>query len=254
MKIFAISDLHLSSAVEKPMGIFGMEWENHFEKICEDWQSKVSEDDLVLLGGDISWGMTIAEAAPDYAAIAKLPGKKIVGKGNHDYYWSSLGKMRENFKDFNFLQNNALRVTADGVKEFAVAARKKNEIDDIKCGGAVIAGSRGWNIPSSSSEDQDIKIYRRELDRLKLSLTSAQTLRGEGEPLIALLHYPPFEADYASTEVTDILEKFDVQYVVYGHLHGKSARVTPCLEKNGIKYFLTSCDLVSNKLTLICEI
>ena len=107
MKVFAISDLHLSNAVEKPMDIFGDGWQNHFAKISEDWTSKVADGDLVLLGGDMSWGLTIDEAKPDYDEIAKLKGQKYVVKGNHDYYWSSLGKMRSNFPDFNFIQHNA---------------------------------------------------------------------------------------------------------------------------------------------------
>ena len=100
MKVFAISDLHLSNAVEKPMDIFGDGWQNHFAKISEDWTSKVADGDLVLLGGDMSWGLTLEEAEPDYEQIAALKGQKYVVKGNHDYYWSSLGKMRSNFPDF----------------------------------------------------------------------------------------------------------------------------------------------------------
>lgn len=103
MKVFAISDLHLSNAVEKPMDIFGDGWQNHFAKISEDWTSKVADGDLVLLGGDMSWGLTIDEAKPDYDEIAKLKGQKYVVKGNHDYYWSSLGKMRTYFPSFNFV-------------------------------------------------------------------------------------------------------------------------------------------------------
>ena len=107
MKVFAISDLHLSTAVEKPMDIFGDGWQNHFAKISEDWQSKVTDDDLVLLGGDMSWGLTTEQASPDYALVQQLKGKKYVVKGNHDYYWNSLSKMRAIFPDFNFVQNNA---------------------------------------------------------------------------------------------------------------------------------------------------
>ena len=256
MKVFAISDLHLSTAVEKPMDIFGAGWENHFEKICEDWTSKVGDDDLVLLGGDMSWGMTLDEAAPDYALVDALPGKKIVGKGNHDYYWSSLSKMCERFKGFNFLQNNAFRISKNGeITSYAVAARKKGSPylaeSDV---GICIGGVRGWNIPVADSEELDKTIYARDLQRLDLSLCSAKRIMGGNDVLIALLHYPPFDAEYNDSEVTAILEKYGVQYAVYGHLHGKSARVTPRLKKNGIEYILTSCDLVNNKLSLICEI
>lgn len=237
MKIFAISDLHLSTLVEKPMDIFGDGWQNHFTKICEDWDSKVSQDDLVLLGGDMSWGLTIEEATPDFQLVAALKGQKYVVKGNHDYYWNSLGKMRSAFPTFNFLQNNAYRV--------------ENQTSQK---GVVICGTRGWNIPSKDSSENDIKIFNRELIRLELSLTCASDQRKEGDALIAMLHYPPFEASYQSTPVTDLLEKYHVDFVLYGHLHGKSARVTPRLNKNGIEYILTSCDLIDNKLVQVCEI
>lgn len=236
MKVFAISDLHLSSVVEKPMDIFGDGWQNHFAKICEDWQAKVADGDLVLLGGDMSWGLTLEEAKPDYEQIALLKGEKYVVKGNHDYYWSSLGKMRSNFPDFNFIQNNAFRAESPSGKA------------------VVIAGSRGWNIPAKDTPESEIKIYKRELIRLELSLSYAKNLQKDGDILIAMLHYPPFEATYQDTEVTALLEKYNVDYVLYGHLHGKNARVTPTLKKHGATYILTSCDLVDNKLIEVCEV
>lgn len=237
MNIFAISDLHLSNAVEKPMDIFGDGWQNHFEKITSDWISKVSEEDIVLLGGDMSWGLTLEEAVPDYNAVAKLSGKKVVVKGNHDYYWNSLGKMRTQFPDFDFIQNNSYRYTS---------AESGNSV--------VVCGTRGWNIPDESSADSDIKIYNRELQRLELSLTSAKARQQDGDILIALLHYPPFGASYADSEVTAMLEKYGVNKVLYGHLHGKNVRVTPRINKNGIEYILTSCDLIDNKLALVCQL
>lgn len=231
MKIFAISDLHLSSAVEKPMDIFGDGWQNHFEKISQDWKSRVSPCDLVLLGGDLSWGLTLDEAQPDYSLIEALPGKKIAVRGNHDYYWNSLSKMRGRFPTFGFIQNNAYREE-----------------------GVVISGTRGWNIADESSSEEDKKIYLRELQRLELSLTAMTQLRMEGDLAIALLHYPPFGADYADSAVTALLERYNVDKALYGHLHGKNARVTPTLEKNGIEYYLTSCDLIENKLVFIAEV
>lgn len=257
MKVFAISDLHLSTAVSKPMDIFGAGWENHFEKICEDWRAKVSDGDLVLLGGDMSWGMTIEEAAPDYALVAELPGIKLVGKGNHDYYWSSLNKMRQSFGKFLFLQNNAYRILPDGTAySYASAARKNDKSlpDEPQANGVVICGSRGWNIPNKDSDPQDVKIYRHEIERLKLSLDSAVKLMRGGDELVALLHYPPFDADLAPTEVTSTLESYGVKYVVYGHLHGKNVRVVPRLTRGNTQYILTSCDLVDNRMQYVCEL
>lgn len=235
MKIYAISDLHLSTVVEKPMDIFGDGWQNHFSKISEDWASKVSDEDIVLLGGDMSWGLTIDEAAPDFALVEKLKGQKYVVKGNHDYYWNSLGKMHTAFPSFNFVQNNSYRVVSNGK-------------------GIVICGSRGWNIPAKDSSESDIKIYKRELVRLELSLQSALEQKQDGDILIALLHFPPFDAMYQDSEVTALLEKYNINYALYGHLHGKSARVTPRLKKGNIEYILTSCDLIDNNLVFVCEI
>ena len=223
MKVFAISDLHLSSAVGKPMDIFGDGWLNHFERVRENWLSLIGEDDLVLLGGDMSWGLTIEEAAPDYAAVAELPGQKVVVKGNHDYYWTSLGKMQAAFPSFGFVQNNCLRR-----------------------GKFLITGTRGWNLPSEDSSEHDLKIYRRELLRLELSLKCAEKAKTEDDVVIAMLHYPPFDAKYGDSEVTALLEKYGVRTVTYGHLHGKNARVTHVVRKNDADYYLTSCDLVNN--------
>lgn len=228
MKVFAISDLHLSFAVEKPMNIFGDGWQNHFERVSEDWRARVGEEDLVLLGGDISWGMNTEQAAPDYAAIAALPGKKAVVKGNHDLYWGSLSKMQTAFPEFAFLQNNCLRFE-----------------------NVLVVGSRGWTIPTEESDAHDVAIYRRELIRLELSLSHAERVRTPDDKVVAMLHYPPFDAKYADSEVTELLAKHRVDAVTYGHLHGKNSRVTPVLEKQGIKYYITSCDLVANTLVRI---
>lgn len=225
MKIFAISDLHLSTAVSKPMDIFGVGWENYFEKIRCDWLSRVTDEDVVLLGGDISWGISIEEATPDYALIAELPGKKVIVKGNHDYYWNSLSKMNASFPDFLFLQNNCLRF-----------------------GNILVAGSRGWSLPTEDSEEDDKKIYAREIIRLKLSLDAMKKQRSENDKVIALLHYPPSDQFFADTEQTKLFEEYRVDKVLYGHLHGKNVRVTPKFSKNGIEYLLTSCDLINNTL------
>ena len=241
MKVFAISDLHLSTSVEKPMNIFGEGWDNHFAKISEDWNKKVSDGDLVLLGGDMSWGMNIEEDAPDYKLVASLKGRKAVVKGNHDYYWSSLGKMRTAFPSFDFIQNNAYRYTATD-------ASGENQK------GIVLAGSRGWTIPANDAPEADKKIYARELIRLEMSLKAASAIKKENDILIVMLHYPPFEADYADTEMTKLIESYDADFALYGHLHGKNVRVNATVIKNNIKYILTSCDLVNNRLIEVCSL
>jgi predicted phosphohydrolase len=146
-------------------------------------------------------------------------------RGNHDYYWNSLSKLRTAFPDFLFLQNNCIRI-----------------------GNILIVGSRGWTIPTNDSSEEDVKIYKRELMRLKMSLDALKNQRCDDDYVIALLHFPPFDVLFNDSEVTAMLEEYRVDKVLYGHLHGKNARVNPTIEKNGITYHLTSCDLIGNKL------
>ena len=230
MKIFAISDLHISTSTDKPMDIFGGNWVGYMEKIRADWRSKVTDEDVVLIGGDISWAMDIADAQKDILTLVDLPGKKIFIKGNHDYWWSGIGKVRDIMPEgFYALQN-----------------------DSIKFGNVVICGSRCWSVPGAPDfKEQDMKIYLRETERLKLSLKSAKQSLQEGDKLLALIHYPPFNVRRENSLFTDIFEENNVDAVIYGHLHGKSVRADKLVVKNGIKYYLTSCDQVENKLTEI---
>ena len=230
MKIYAISDLHISTNTNKPMDVFGGNWVGYLDKIKQDWQEKVTENDLVLIGGDISWAMDIEDAQKDIQSLSTLNGKKILIKGNHDYWWSGIGKVRDMLpENFYALQN-----------------------DSIRFDGVVICGSRCWSVPGSPDfNEQDMKIYLRETERLKLSLKSAKKLRQEGDKLVALIHYPPFNVKRENSAFTDIFEEYGVDVVVYGHLHGKTVRADKIVEKNHIKYYLTSCDQVENKLTEI---
>ena len=229
MSVYAISDLHLSFSSDKPMDIFGACWDNYWQKICEDWQSKVKKDDVVLIAGDVSWAMTLENALIDIAEIAKLPGKKVFIKGNHDYWWNSLSKIRKSLpENFYVIQNDAL-----------------------KLGDVVIAGSRLWNMTSQSADD--VKILTREKSRMEMSLKRAAELKCVGDKILVMCHFPPFEATLADNEFTAMFEKYGVSSVIYGHLHGKDCRAVDYLNKNGVTYYLTSCDKVGNKLVLICE-
>lgn len=227
MKIFAISDLHISTNTNKPMDVFGGNWVGYIDKIRADWLKKVTDEDLVLVGGDISWAMDIEEAEKDILTISDLKGKKILIKGNHDYWWSGINKVRDMLPEkFYALQN-----------------------DSVRFDGVVICGSRLWSVPGSPDfNEQDMKLYLREIERLKLSLKSAEKLKQEGDKLIALIHYPPFNVKREDTEFTKIFEEYGVDSVIYGHLHGKSVRADKLVIKNGVKYYLTSCDQVDNKL------
>lgn len=230
MKLFAISDLHISTNSDKPMDIFGGNWVGYLEKIFADWKDKVSEEDVVLIGGDISWAMTLDKAVEDINLMNGLPGKKVMIKGNHDYWWQAIGKVRDALpENFFALQN-----------------------DCIKLGNAIICGSRCWSVPGAPDfKEQDRKIYLRETERLKLSFASVNKIKDAGDKVVALVHYPPFNVKREDTLFTEIFEQNGVDSVVYGHLHGNKVKAEKLVIKNGIKYYLTSCDQVDNKLTEI---
>ena len=219
MGIFAISDLHLSEAVHKPMDIFGSVWTAHKEKIEENWRKTVSDGDTVLVPGDISWGMSFEEAVPDLRFIESLPGRKILMSGNHDYWWTSVSKMNGLFSNMVFI---------------------KNTFYDL--GGTAICGSRGWILPSDDSfTAQDDKIYKREIIRLKLSLDGAK--RAGIDDIICMMHYPPTNAAGDETGFTEVFEQYGIKTVIYGHLHGTKAFETGVKgEVRGVNYALVSAD------------
>ncbi len=230
MKVFAISDLHLSSVVEKPMDIFGTAWDNYFDKIREDWRARVTDEDIVLLPGDFSWGMRMDEALPDFALVAELPGTKVILRGNHDYWWNTISQVRSALpQGFYALQNDCLRF-----------------------GDVLVCGSRGWTCPDGNNlSEEDKKIFLRENERLKLSLDAMQKQRKDGDKVVAIMHFPPFNGRYDESEFTKQLVKAEVPVVVFGHLHGKDCRANLFMHKFGIDFYLTSCDLVGNVLTEI---
>lgn len=230
VKVFAISDLHLSLTSSKPMNIFGPVWEGHFEQISADWENKVSDEDIVLIAGDISWAMKLEDAELDLQAIGKLPGKKIITRGNHDYWWKSLQAIKNILpKDMFIVQN-----------------------DSIKIGDYIFCGTRGWTVSENGEYSaEDKKIYDRELIRLELSLKSALEKQKNGEKLICMIHYPPFNSRFEQNDFTNLLEKYGVNKVIYGHLHGKNVKAVSYLKINEIEYYLTSCDQVKNKLVEI---
>jgi len=222
MKVYAISDLHLSSSVNKPMDIF-KGWNNYVEKIIEDWQSRVKSQDVVLLSGDFSWAMEYKDAVDDIKLIGGLNGKKIIIKGNHDYWWKSITALRDNLPSGMFaLQNDSVR------------------IDNL-----LVCGCRGW-LQICKSE-QDKKIYNRELERLKLSLQAMQKDIKSTDTVVAMCHYPPFGSNLGESPFTKLYTQYNIKKVVYGHLHGNSNTPQRVVVDN-TEYLLASCDLVGHKL------
>ena len=220
MSIYAIGDLHLSFQENKPMDIFGENWEGHEEKIKNNWLKKVKEDDLVLLPGDFSWAMYLENTYEDFKYLNSLPGKKILLKGNHDYWWTTLTSMRNyleenNFKNIDFLHNNSY------------------EHDDY-----IIAGTRGWVL---SDNEEDMRLIKREVGRLELSIKDGIEKYGEEKPIIVNMHYPPITSKKLSPFV-EIMKKYNVKKCIYGHLHGVSIKEAIEGEYEEIEFKLVSSD------------
>ncbi len=197
MRLFAIADPHLSRAAPKPMDIFGPAWEGHPEAFFDNWRQVVSDDDVVLVPGDISWALRLEDALLDLHDIAALPGQKVLLRGNHDYWWPSISRLRQALPaGMHAVQNDALMVK-----------------------GVVVAGTRGWIAPGSHGfTQQDDKIYRREVERLRLSLTAAERL--EGSFRVVMLHFPPTNSRLEPSGFTELIEAAAPDALVYGHVHG----------------------------------
>lgn len=212
MSIYAMADFHLSESVDKPMDIFGSAWDNHSERIVKNWP--LSDNDVIVIPGDLSWAMDLCELKADIDFLASLPGKKIISKGNHDYWWSSVTKLKAFAKDYDgfyFLHNNSF------------------EISDFS-----VCGTRGW-ITESGKED-DKKILKREVIRLETSLKSAKK-----EPIV-FLHYPPVTESTECEPIMKVLNDNGVKECYYGHLHGKSLESAFSGEKYGIRFTPISAD------------
>lgn len=231
MTVYAISDLHLPAGNDKPMDIFGSHWERHFERIRESWTECVKQEDLVLLPGDISWAMRLEDALQDLDMIGRLPGKKIITRGNHDYWWSSISRVREKLPENMFALQN----------------------DSIRIGDLVVSGTRGWILPADGVGEDDIKIFKRECARLSLSLDSARRRMQEGDKLICMLHYPPLTDNVRDTDVTRVLEKYSVSHAVYGHLHGSALSGAFRGVHSGVRYHQVSCDGLDFRMHTVIE-
>lgn len=221
MKIFALSDFHLSFAVNKPMNIFGDNWQNYEAEIQKNWNAVVGPDDVGIIAGDISWAMKMADTQKDFDFIRGLNGTKIIIRGNHDYWWKSVSQIRE----------------------FVGPTIKVLQNDSITIGDVIFVGTRGWQTPERYrvQTEEDKKIYDREVLRFEMSLKSAGA-KGD-KKLVAILHYPPFNCLRDDSPFTKLCEQYQVDAVVYGHLHGRGGRGDLVCTKNGIKYYLTSTDL-----------
>ena len=231
MALYVIADLHLSFGVNKPMDIFPG-WENYEEKLYENWVSTVKEEDTVVIAGDISWAMDLNEAKADFEFIHKLPGKKIILKGNHEYWWSTVTKIEKFFKENGFDDIKLLHNNAYAVDGFAVC------------------GSRGWLYNSETNED--VKVLQRELGRVERSIIEAEKFE---LPIVCFLHYPPVYDGTACIEMIKLLKKHNVKECYFGHIHGTHAiKKAVMKEYGGVNLHLISGDYVKFMPVLIEKI
>lgn len=225
MSIFAISDLHLPLGKDKPMDIFGGRWENYIEKLEKNWKSIVSEKDLVLIPGDISWATYLDDAFADLKFIHDLPGRKVILKGNHDYWWSTLNKLKKFIAEHKFTSIDCIQNTAYVWENTA------------------IAGTRGWNIPNAQTGAEDRKIFEREKQRLILSLEDAKSKKAE--KIVVAMHYPPIEQNMINLDFLEIMKAYDVRVCIYGHLHAAAQKFAPVGVFEGVSLRLVSCDYLN---------
>lgn len=208
MSLFVMADLHLSSDRSKSMEIFGSRWQDYMERIQKNWNRVVSEKDTVIVPGDISWGLKLEDTLEDFRFLDALNGKKLIGKGNHDFWWSTHSKLRSfweknKISSVDILYNNAYR------------------FDDC-----IVSGTRGWFVEESQQhtigEVEYQKIVNREAIRLRLSLEEAKKMRGDdlSLPILVFLHFPPVWNDFVCREILDVLHEFDVKTCYFGHIHG----------------------------------
>lgn len=228
MSVFAIGDLHLSFSCDKPMDVF-KGWENHAERIKKNWNAVVGESDTVIVPGDISWAMSLNEAKKDFEFIEALNGKKIILKGNHDYWWNTANKMNAFLKENGFASVSILHNNAYFVE------------------GLAVAGTRGWFYDDTAPLDK--KVIAREAGRLRLSLEAAKKLDGE---LTVFLHYPPISSAGRCEELLAVIKEYGIKKCFFGHLHGYVSPADAFIESDGTVFKLVSADKIDFCPKLIC--
>ncbi len=221
MSIYAISDTHLSFSVDKPMDIF-KGWDDYAQRLKNNWQNLITNEDTVIINGDISWAMGLEEAKKDLEFLNSLNGTKIISKGNHDYWWNTITKMEKfckekGFNTIRFLHNNAYKI-----------------------GEIAIAGTRGWFF-DAESEDVD-KVMARECARLQRSIDEAKKLGGE---VVVFLHYPPVSTTKTCEPILNVLKENNIKRCYYGHLHGGAINGAVKGEFEGVKFGLVSADYLN---------
>ena len=231
MSLFVLSDTHLALHDSgKSMEVFGSRWQNYISRIESNWRRLVREDDTVIIAGDVSWAMTLEETVKDFAFLESLPGRKLLGKGNHDFWWTTASKMNRHFQEHGFTSLNILYNNAYVVES------------------CIVCGTRGWFIDPSLQKTVGTvdytKIVNRELIRLRMSLDAARALQQKentDKEIIPFLHFPPVWGDFRCEEMIALLGEYDIKRCYFGHIHG-AAGAPDAVEVGGIRFLLTSAD------------
>jgi predicted phosphohydrolase len=223
MRIFGIADMHLESGTGKTMDRFGENWRNHDRKMFGAWESIGREDDVLVIAGDTSWAMRLDQAEPDLRRIGDMRGRKVLIRGNHDYWWESLAKLRR-----------VLHPSIHALQASSVI------IDRV-----AFAGTRGWICPNDVSfREEDRKIYDREVGRLRLALESLTELHSGYDHLVVVLHYPPVNQLHQPSGFSDLIDRFQASACIYGHLHGEAIKTGLTGLRSRTRYYLVSADSV----------
>ena len=225
MAVYTISDLHLPLGVNKPMDIFGAAWSNYVNRLAENWHKTVTPADTVVLGGDFSWATYLEQSVADFEFLHSLPGRKLLLKGNHDYWWTTKSKLDQflaehGFNDIEFLHNNSYIV------------------ENIS-----ICGSRGWGLPEIAKTAEDVKIYERELGRVKMSIDDAR--KKSDNEIVVFLHFPPLLRDMRTNPMTALLTKENIKRCYFGHLHKSGSKNVFEGLYGGVEYKLCACDYLN---------
>ncbi len=232
MAVFAISDLHLPLGIDKPMNVFGSRWDNYVDRLRENWQNIVSDNDIVIMPGDISWATYLEDAFKDFDYINGLNGTKIILKGNHDYWWTTMNKLnvfkeKHGFETVNFIHNNC-----------------------FIAGDLAVCGARGWNIAKDNSPEEDKRLFLREKERMILSLESARQYKPK--EIIAAMHYPPVEKNGLNRDFIEIFKEYGVKKCIYGHLHAAAQSFAVQGDVDGVELILVASDYLKFVPKLIC--
>ena len=230
MSVYVIADLHLSTNSDKSMEVFGARWQNYTQRLERNWNSLIEESDTVIVPGDISWGLTLQEAIPDLKFLDNLNGKKIISKGNHDFWWQTLTKIKKAFQE-------------NQINTIDIMYNNSHVVENI-----IVCGTRGWynaDKPIACNSTDNQKIVDREVIRLRLALKSAQSNQiNTGFPIIVFLHFPPVWGDLICREILDVLHEFNIKKCYFGHIHGFSDFSREFIFEN-ISFSLISSDHVN---------